>query len=152
ARKAPDAITLELRVCTHGEALTPLYPPFARGDSRTSAERERSTRVPETQSCGEVSRPRDPGGPEGPAPRARSGPAPRDPRRTRKRGDADVLKYPDGSSIGSPELCAEVTEAPEMRLRHCRATVRRAMASIVVFAACLAAIMGNYRARLYDDS
>ena len=38
-----------------------------------------------------------------------------------------------------------------MRLPHCRPTVRRSMASIVVFAACLAAIRGNYRARLYGD-
>ncbi len=39
-----------------------------------------------------------------------------------------------------------------MRLPHCRPTVRRAMASIVVFAVCLAAVRGNYRARLYGDA
>jgi hypothetical protein len=38
-----------------------------------------------------------------------------------------------------------------MRLPHCRPTVRTAMASIAVLAACLAAIRENYRARLYCD-
>lgn len=38
-----------------------------------------------------------------------------------------------------------------MRLPYCRFMVRRGMASIVVFAACLAVIRGNYRARLYGD-
>ena len=39
-----------------------------------------------------------------------------------------------------------------MHLPYCRFTVRRTMATIVVFAACLAAIQGNYQARLYSDT
>jgi hypothetical protein len=38
-----------------------------------------------------------------------------------------------------------------MRLPYCRFTVRRAMASIVVLAALLVAIKGNYQARLFGD-
>lgn len=39
-----------------------------------------------------------------------------------------------------------------MSLPYCGPTVRRGMASIVVFAVCLAAIRGNYRPRLYGDT
>ena len=39
-----------------------------------------------------------------------------------------------------------------MHLPYCRPTVRRTMASIAVFAVCLAAIRLNYRARLYGDT
>lgn len=66
-------------------------------------------------------------------------------------GGVDASALRDGDTGVSTRMIGSV-EASDMRLAHCRPTVRRAMASVAVFAACLAAVHASYRARLYGDT
>ena len=60
-------------------------------------------------------------------------------------GNGDLESRVSRSMIGVVEVLA-------MHVPYCRLTVRKTMASIVVFGVCLATIRLNYRARLYGDT